>query len=83
MGAVFDCVGAKDLLEFVWAKCENNGAIGIGPFSCRFQRLVGPNGQLLHPLHGQASEFLEGQKTMASFSVTRIQLYANRFFANS
>jgi hypothetical protein len=24
---------------------------------------VGPNGQLLHPLHGQATEFLEGQKT--------------------
>jgi hypothetical protein len=50
------------LLEFVLAKYERNGAIGIGPFSCRFQRLVGPNGQLLHPLHDQATEFLEGQK---------------------
>jgi|GEM_PF-6352118 len=45
----------NELLEFVWAKYEDNGAIGIGPFSCRFQRLVGPNGQLLHPPHGQSN----------------------------
>jgi hypothetical protein len=41
------------LREFVLAKYEDNGAIGIGPFSCRFQRLVGTNGQLIQPSHCQ------------------------------
>jgi hypothetical protein len=46
---------SKALLEFFMAKYEDNSAIGIGPFSCRFQRRVGPNGQLLHPPDGQSN----------------------------
>jgi hypothetical protein len=55
----------KDLREFFLAKYEDNGAIGIGPFSCRFQRLVGPNGQLLHPPCGQSNKIPGSPKNSA------------------
>ena len=58
----------NELLEFVWAKYEDNGAIGIGPFSCRFQRPVGPNGQLLHPPHGQSNR-IPGRPENKAFHV--------------